>query len=68
MIKNLESSSLENYLMKEKNLRKSDGIEDSVRKIIREVKDNGDESLLSCINKYEEKELTSIEEVFKSSC
>ena len=63
MIKNLKSSSLENYLMKEKNLRKSDGIEDSVRKIIREVKDNGDESLLSCINKYEEKELTSIKEV-----
>ena len=63
MIKNIESSSLEDYLLKEKNLRKLDSIEDSVRKIIQSVKDNGNESLLSCINKYEEKELTSIEEV-----
>ena len=56
MIKNIESSSLEDYLLKEKNLRKLDSIEDSVRKIIQSVKDNGNESLLSCINKYEEKE------------
>ena len=63
MIKNIESSSLEDYLLKEKNLRKLDSIEDSVRKIIQSVKENGNESLLSCINKYEEKELTSIEEV-----
>ncbi len=63
MIKNIESSSLEDYLLKEKNLRKLDSIEVSVRKIIQSVKDNGNESLLSCINKYEEKRLTSIEEV-----
>ena len=63
MIKNIESSSLEDYLLKEKNLRKLDSIEDSVRKIIQSVKENGNESLISCINKYEEKQLTSIEEI-----
>ena len=63
MIKNIESSSLEDYLLKEKNLRKLDSIEYSVRKIIQSVKENGNESLISCINKYEEKQLTSIEEI-----
>ena len=63
MIKNIESSSLEDYLLKEKNLRKLDSIECSVRKIIQSVKENGNESLISCINKYEEKQLTSIEEI-----
>ena len=63
MIKNIESSSLEDFLLKEKNLRELDSIEDSVRKIIKSVKDNGNEGLLSCINKYEQKELASIDEV-----
>jgi len=63
VIKNIESSSLEDYLLKEKNLRKLDSIECSVRKIIQSVKENGNESLISCINKYEEKQLTSIEEI-----
>jgi len=63
VIKNIESSSLEDYLLKEKNLRKLDSIEYSVRKIIQSVKENGNESLISCINKYEEKQLTSIEEI-----
>ena len=63
MIKNIENSSLKEYLLNEKNLQKENGIEDAVRKIILAVKNSGNESLLSCINKYEEKNLKSVDEV-----
>ena len=63
MIKNIENSSLKEYLLNEKNLQKENGIEDAVRKIILAVKDSGNESLLSCINKYEEKNLKTVDEV-----
>ena len=63
MIKSIESSSLKDYLLKEKNLQKRNDIENTVRDIINAVKDSGNESLISFINKYEGKELKSIEEV-----
>ena len=63
MIKNIENSSLKEYLLNEKNLQKDNDFEDTVRKIILAVKDFGNESLLACINKYEEKNLKSIDEV-----
>jgi len=63
VIKNIENSSLKEYLLNEKNLQKENGIEDAVRKIILAVKNSGNESLLSCINKYEEKNLKSVDEV-----
>ena len=63
MIKNIKSSSLEDHLSNEKNLQKGNDIENTVREIIHAVKDFGNESLISFINKYEEKEIKSIEEV-----
>ncbi len=63
MIKNIKSSSLEDHLSNEKNLLKGNDIENTVREIIHAVKDFGNESLISFINKYEEKEIKSIEEV-----
>lgn len=63
MIKIIESSSLEDYLKNEKNLQNKNTIEDSVRKIIQAVKDNGNESLISFINKYENKDIKNIEEI-----
>ena len=63
MIKIIESSSLEDYLKNEKNLQNKNTIEDSVRKIIQAVKDNGNESLISFINKHENKDIKNIEEI-----
>ena len=63
MIKIIESSSLEDYLKNEKNLQKDNDVEDSVRKIIQAVKDNGNQSLITFINKYEKKDLTNIDEI-----
>ena len=63
MIKIIESSSLEDYLKNEKNLQKDNDLEDSVRKIIQAVKDNGNQSLITFINKYEKKDLTNIDEI-----
>ncbi len=63
MIKNINSSSLEDYLLNEKNLQKGNHIENSVREIINGVKESGNDSLIKFINKYEEKKLKSIEEV-----
>ncbi len=63
MIKNIESHSLGEYLIKEKNLLNENSIVDVVREIILEVKGSGNEALLRFINKYEEKELRSIDEV-----
>ena len=63
MIKNIENSSLKEYLLNEKNLQKDNDFEDTVRKIILAVKDFGNESLLASINKYEEKNLKSIDEI-----
>ena len=63
MIKVIESSSLEDYLKNEKNLQKDNDVEDSVRKIIQAVKDNGNQSLITFINKYEKKDLTNIDEI-----
>jgi len=63
VIKNIKSSSLEDHLSNEKNLQKGNDIENTVREIIHAVKDFGNESLISFINKYEEKEIKSIEEV-----
>ena len=57
MIKKIESHSLEDYLLKEKNLQNENGITDAVREIIQEVKDSGNEALLKFINKHEEKNL-----------
>ena len=51
MIKEIESHSLEDYLLKEKNLQNENGITDAVREIIQEVKDSGNEALLKFINK-----------------
>jgi histidinol dehydrogenase len=63
VIKNIESHSLGEYLIKEKNLINENSIVDVVREIILEVKGSGNEALLRFINKYEEKELRSIYEV-----
>ena len=63
MIKIIESSSLEDYLKNEKNLQNDNDLEDSVRKIIQAVKDNGNQSLITFINKYEKKDLTNIDEI-----
>lgn len=63
MIKKIESHSLEDYLIKEKHLQNENGIVNAVREIIQAVKDSGNEPLLRFINKYEEKELRSIDEV-----
>ena len=63
MIKKTESHCLEDYLVKEKNLRNENGITDAVREIIQEVKDFGNEALLKFINKHEGKKLKSIDEV-----
>ena len=63
MIKKIESHSLGEYLIKEKNLLNENSIVDVVREIILEVKGSGNEALLRFINKYEEKELRSIDEV-----
>ena len=63
MIKKIESHSLEDFLLKEKNLRNENGIADAVREIIFEVKNSRNEALLGFINKYEEKDLSSIDEV-----
>ena len=63
MIKNIENSSLKEYLLNEKNLQKDNDFEDTVRKIILAVKDFGNESLLASINKYEEKNIKSIDEI-----
>ena len=63
MIKKIESHSLGDYLIKEKNLRDENGIVDAVREIILEVKGSRNEALLRFINKYEEKDLGSIDEV-----
>ncbi len=63
MIKKIESHSLGDYLIKEKNLRDENGIVDAVREIILEVKGSRNEALLRFINKYEEKDLRSIDEV-----
>ena len=63
MIKEIESHSLEDYLLKEKNLQNENGITDAVREIIQDVKDSGNEALLKFINKYEGKRLKSIDEV-----
>jgi len=63
VIKVIESSSLEDYLKNEKNLQKDNDVEDSVRKIIQAVKDNGNQSLITFINKYEKKDLTNIDEI-----
>ena len=57
MIKKIESRSLEDYLLKEKNLQNENGITDAVREIIQEVKNSGNEALLKFINKYEGKNL-----------
>ena len=57
MIKKIESHSLEDYLLKEKNLQNENGITDAVREIIQEVKDSGNEALLKFINKHEGKNL-----------
>jgi histidinol dehydrogenase len=54
---------LEDYLIKEKHLQNENGIVNAVREIIQAVKDSGNEPLLRFINKYEEKELRSIDEV-----
>ena len=67
MIKIIESSSLEDYLKNEKNLQKDNDLEDSVRKIIQAVKDNGNQSLITFINKYEKKDLTNIDEILNIS-
>ena len=63
MIKKIESHSLEDYLLKEKNLQNENGITDAVKEIIQDVKDSGNEALLKFINKYEGKKLKSIDEV-----
>jgi histidinol dehydrogenase len=63
VIKKIESHSLEDYLIKEKHLQNENGIVNAVREIIQAVKDSGNEPLLRFINKYEEKELRSIDEV-----
>ena len=52
MIKKIESHSLEDYLVKEKNLQNESGITDAVREIIQEVKDSGNNALIKFINKY----------------
>ena len=57
MIKKIESHSLGEYLIKEKNLLNENSIVDVVREIILEVKGSGNEALLRFINKYEEKDL-----------
>ena len=51
MIKKIESHSLRDYLVKEKNLRNENSIVDVVREIILEVKGSGNEALLRFINK-----------------
>ena len=63
MIKEIESHSLEDYLLKEKNLQNENGITDAVREIIQEVKDSRNEALLKFINKHEGRKLKSIDEV-----
>ena len=63
MIKKIETDSLGDYLIREKNLQKENDIVDSVREIIQAVKGSGNESLLRYINKYEEKEIKAIDEV-----
>ena len=65
MIKKIESHSLEDYLLNEKNLQNENGIIiiDAVREIIQEVKDSGNEALLKFINKHEGRKLKSIDEV-----
>ena len=63
MIKSIESFSLEDYLSNEKNLQKGNDIENTVRKIIHDIKFSGNKSLISFINKHEEKKIKSIEEI-----
>ena len=63
MIKHIESSSLKDFLENEKNLQKDNGIENAVREIIQGVKKSGDKAFISSINKYEEKDISSVEQV-----
>jgi len=63
VIKNIENSSLKDYLLNEKRHQKDNGIEDVVGEIISAVKESGDHSLLSCIKRYEEKDLKSVDEI-----
>ena len=63
MIKQIESTSLKDFLENEKNLQKDNGIENVVREIIQRVKNSGNKAFISFINKYEEKDISSIEQV-----
>ena len=63
MIKHIDSSSLRDFLENEKNLQKDNGIQNAVRDIIQEVKNSGNKAFISFINKYEEKDISSIEQV-----
>ena len=56
MIKQIESTSLKDFLENEKNLQKDNGIENVVREIIQRVKNSGNKAFISFINKYEEKD------------
>ena len=63
MIKQIESTSLKDFLENEKNLQKDNGIENVVKEIIQRVKNSGNKAFISFINKYEEKDISSIEQV-----